>query len=369
MARIFELKKTDGRARRGELRLAHGTVRTPIFMPVGTQGTVKTMSPGELEDVGAEIILGNTYHLYLRPRHKLIERLGGLHRFMSWKHPILTDSGGFQVFSQSKLNQISEEGVRFRSHIDGSKHLFTPELSIAIQRSLGSDIIMAFDECTPYPAEHEYATAALERTTKWEARSKRSHRTPDTQALFGIVQGGMYRDLRTRSAAEIRDIRFPGYAMGGMSVGEPKDLMLEILDHTVDLLPTDKPRYLMGVGTPVDLVQAVSMGVDMFDCVMPTRNGRNGMVFTADGPFSIRNAEYKEDAGPIDAECRCWVCQTFSRAYIRHLYKAGEILALRLNSYHNLHFYLDLMRRMRQAIERSSFESFRQEFLARYKGV
>ena len=364
----FALQKTDARARRGKLTLTHGEVQTPIFMPVGTQGSVKTLSPDELVEVGAQIILGNTYHLYLRPRHKLIERLGGLHKFMAWERPILTDSGGFQVFSHQKLNQITEEGVHFQSHIDGSRHFLTPELSVTIQRSLGADIIMAFDECTPYPAEHAYAEAALERTRRWEERSKRAHRSADRQALFGIVQGGMYRDLRARSAEQIRSIGFPGYALGGLSVGEPKELFLETLDYAVDLLPVDQPRYLMGVGTPVDLVNAVWMGIDMFDCVMPTRNGRNGMVFTWDGPYSIRNAEHREDDRPIDPECRCWVCRTFSRAYLRHLYKAGEILALRANSYHNLFFYLELMSRIRKSIEEGTMGEFRERFLARYKG-
>ena len=368
MAFSFRVLQRDGRARRGVMELTHGAVQTPIFMPVGTQASVKTMSPDELVEIGTQILLGNTYHLYLRPRHKLIERMGGLHAFMSWQRPILTDSGGFQVFSHLKLNRITEEGVHFLSHIDGSKHFLTPELSVTIQRSLGSDIMMAFDECTPYPADHDYAEAAVERTRRWEERSKKAHHSADRQALFGIVQGGMHRDLRVRSAEQIRGIGFPGYAIGGLSVGEPKELFLEMLDFTVDLLPAEQPRYLMGVGTPVDLVNAVWMGIDMFDCVMPTRNGRNGMVFTRDGPFSIRNAEYKEDKRPIDPECRCWVCRTFSRGYIRHLYKSGEILALRLNSYHNLAFYLDLMAAMRQAIERQELGQFREQFLARYKG-
>ena len=368
MKKTFELLKKDGRARLGKLHLAHGDVNTPIFMPVGTQGTVKTMTPHELEEIGAEIILGNTYHLYLRPGHKLIERLGGLHKFSSWKRPILTDSGGFQVFSHSGLNKISEEGVFFNSHIDGSKHFLTPELSIEIQNSLGADIIMSFDECAPYPAEYGYVLESLKRTTRWEKRSKDAHKNWDKQLLFGIVQGGMYEDLRKMSAEQIMEIDFPGYAIGGMSVGEPKELMYEMLDYTAPLLPEDKPRYLMGVGTPVDLIEGVSMGVDMFDCVMPTRNGRNGMVFTWDGPINIKNATYKEDERPIDENCDCYVCKNFSRAYIRHLYKAGEILALRLNTYHNLHFYLELMKKIREAISENRFEQFKKEFLSRYKG-
>lgn len=348
--------------------LTHGEVETPIFMPVGTQGSVKTLAPDELEEVGAQIILGNTYHLYLRPRHKVVERLGGLHRFMAWRRPILTDSGGYQVFSHAKLNQITEDGVHFQSHIDGSRHYLTPELSMAIQRSLGADIVMAFDECTPYPADHVYAEAAVERTRRWEERSREAHRTEDRQSLFGIIQGGMYRDLRARSAEQIRGIGFAGYAIGGLSVGEPKELFLEMLDYSVELLPRAAPRYLMGVGTPADLVNAVWMGVDMFDCVMPTRNGRNGMVFTWDGPFSIKNAEHREADIPIDPECGCWVCKTFSRAYLRHLYKSGEILGLRANSYHNLYFYLELMRRLRKAIEGRSLETFRRAFLERYRG-
>jgi queuine tRNA-ribosyltransferase len=295
--------------------------------------------------------------------------MGGLHRFMAWKRPLLTDSGGYQVFSHLKLNEIMEDGVRFRSHIDGSRHYFTPELSMAIQRSLGADIIMAFDECIPYPADHTYAEAAVERTRRWEMRSRTAHRSEETQTLFGIVQGGMYKDLRTRSAEQIREIGFSGYAIGGLSVGEPKELFLEMLDHSVDLLPSDRPRYLMGVGTPVDLVNAVWMGVDMFDCVLPTRNGRNGMVFTWDGPFSIRNAEHKEDGRPIDPACTCRVCRTYSRGYLRHLYKSGEILGLRANSYHNLFFYQDLMRRIRQAIEERRMDTFRAEFLSRYRGT
>ncbi len=364
----FKLMKKEGRARRGELRCTHGVVQTPIFMPVGTQGTVKSLSPHELEELGAQIILGNTYHLYLRPGHKLVGDLGGLHQFASWKKPILTDSGGFQVFSHAGLNRITDEGVWFNSHIDGSRHFFTPELSMEIQNALGSDIMMCFDECVPYPAEKGYVEQSIYRTIKWEKRSKEAHRRPHDQMLFGIIQGGMYKELRRLSAEMTVDLDFPGYAIGGLSVGEPKDIMYDILGHTTEYMPSDKPRYLMGVGTPVDLVEGVNLGVDMFDCVMPTRNGRNGMVFTWDGPINIKNAAYARDSRPIDEKCDCYVCRNFSRAYIRHLYKAGEILALRLNSYHNLYFYLSLMEKIRNAIEEGGFAAFRKTFLSNYKG-
>ncbi len=362
----FELLGTDGNARRGRLRCTHGVIETPIFMPVGTQGTVKSMTPHELADIGAQIILGNTYHLYLRPGHRLVEKMGGLHRFSSWDKPILTDSGGFQVFSHSGLNRITDEGVYFNSHLDGSRHFFTPELSMEIQNSLGSDIMMCFDECIPYPAEKGYAAESLQRTVKWEKRSKEAHKNTDMQMLFGIIQGGMYKDLRTLSTKMTVDLDFPGYAIGGLSVGEPKDIMYDMLAHTAEIMPADKPRYLMGVGTPVDLIEGINLGVDMFDCVMPTRNGRNGMVFTWNGPLNIRNASYAMDESPIDDACDCYVCRNFSRAYLRHLYKAGEILALRLNTYHNLYFYLKLMERARAAIEEKRFQEFRKDFLRGY---
>jgi queuine tRNA-ribosyltransferase len=364
----FALLNEEGRARTGRLTLAHGEVDTPIFMPVGTQGTVKTLTPHELEEVGAQIILGNTYHLYLRPGHELVRRMGGLHAFSSWDKPILTDSGGFQVFSHSGLNKITEEGVLFRSHIDGSHHFLTPELSMEIQNALGSDIIMAFDECVPYPAEHGYVMHSVERTTRWARRCKEAHKETDRQLLFGIVQGGVYSDLRAESARQIREIGFPGYAVGGLSVGEPKEIMYDILESTVPLLPGEKARYLMGVGTPVDLVEGVFRGIDMFDCVMPTRNGRNGMIFTWDGPLNIKNATFAEDKRPPEPDCSCYVCRNFSRAYLRHLYKAGELLSLRLNSYHNLYFYLTLMEKIREAIREKRFEAFRRDFLARYQG-
>ena len=364
----FELLAEEGCARAGLLTLTHGEVETPIFMPVGTQGTVKTLTPHELKEVGARIILGNTYHLYLRPGHELVRRMGGLNVFSSWDRPILTDSGGFQVFSHSGLNRITEEGVFFRSHIDGSHHFLTPELSIEIQNALGSDIMMAFDECVPYPAEHGYVMHSVERTTRWAKRCKEAHKETDKQLLFGIVQGGVYHDLRAESARQIREIGFPGYAMGGLSVGEPKEIMYDILESTVPLLPKEKARYLMGVGTPVDLVEGVTRGIDMFDCVMPTRNGRNGMIFTWDGPLNIKNAAFAEDTRPPDPDCNCYVCRNFTRAYLRHLHKAGELLSLRLNSYHNLYFYLSLMEKIREAIRENTFGTFRKTFLARYQG-
>lgn len=368
MKDIFQLLTTDGRARRGRMQLSHGTVETPIFMPVGTQGTVKTMTPHELHDVGAQIILANTYHMYLRPGHELVRKAGGLHGFTGWHKPFLTDSGGFQVFSHAGLNKITEDGVYFASHIDGSKHFFTPELSMEVQNALGADIIMVFDECAPYPAEYGYVAESVKRTTRWEKRSQLAHARPHDQALFGIIQGGMYPELRKVSADQLIALDFPGYALGGMSVGEPKPLMYEILDYSAELMPVDKPRYLMGVGTPEDLLTGVSMGIDMFDCVMPTRNGRNAQVFTHHGPMSIKNAQFSEDFLPIDEECDCYVCKNFSRAYLRHLYKAGEILALRLNTYHNIHFYLSLMTKVRAAIEAHTFDTFKSEFLAKYNG-
>jgi len=363
----FKLMHEDGKARAGKLQLKHGVVNTPIFMPVGTQGSVKTMSPDELKDIGAEIILGNTYHLYLRPGHKLIEDLGGLHKFASWDRPILTDSGGFQVFSHSGLNDITDEGVHFQSHIDGSKHFLTPELSIEIQNSLGSDIIMAFDECTTYPAEKGYVRDALERTTQWEKRSKEAHENSENQLLFGIIQGGMYKDLRKESAEQIIDIDFPGYAIGGLSVGEPKDIMFDILDYTTEIMPQNKPRYLMGVGTPQDLIEGVMRGIDMFDCVMPTRIARHGSIYTSEGRITIRNATYKEDFTSPDPDCDCYVCKNYSRAYIRHLLKRKEILGVRLTTYHNLYFFINLMNDIKEAIDNDNFLTFRENFYKKYK--
>jgi queuine tRNA-ribosyltransferase len=337
-------------------------------MPVGTQATVKAMTPDELVQVGSQIILGNTYHLYLRPGHELIGRMGGLHNFMRWNGPILTDSGGFQVFSLGELRKITEEGVKFQSHIDGSRHMLTPERSIEIQEALGSDIMMCFDECPPSPADRAYVSRSLEMTTRWAARCKEAKKRDD-QALFGIVQGGIFEDLRARSAHELREISFDGYALGGVSVGEEKGRMLDVMQFTAPYLPVDQPRYVMGIGTPEDLIEGINAGYDMFDCVMPTRNARNGMLFTSFGRINIKGAVFEEDDGPVDPECGCYVCRTFSRAYLRHLYRAGEILASRLNTWHNLHYYLDLMTNARAAISEGSFIEFRREFYAKRQRI
>ena len=334
-------------------------------MPVGTQATVKTMAPWELEEVGAEIILGNTYHLYLRPGHDLVKTAGGLHRFMSWDRPILTDSGGFQVFSLNDLREITEEGVYFRSHLDGSKHFISPEKSMEIQMALGADIVMAFDECAPYPADYEYTKQSMEMTSRWARRCLKAHNNPN-QALFGIVQGGMYKDLRIASARDLVELDFPGYAIGGLSVGEPKDLMYEMLEYTVPELPENKPRYLMGVGSPDCLLEGVERGVDMFDCVLPTRLGRHGTVYTKDGPLTIRNEKYARDFRPIDSDCDCRVCRQFTRAYIRHLLKTKEILGVRLTTWHNVRFLLRLMEDIREALREDRLPEFRREFLDRY---
>jgi queuine tRNA-ribosyltransferase len=347
----FELLKTDAAtgARLGRCHTAHGVFHTPAFMAVGTQGTVKALTPEDLREMGAEIILSNTYHLYLRPGHERIRQLGGLHRFMHWDYPLLTDSGGFQVFSLNSLVKISEEGVQFQSHLDGSRHEISPEKAVEIQEALGADIIMCLDECTPYPAGHEEAERSMELTLNWSRRCRDSRRRLD-QALFGIVQGGMYPDLRKRCVEALREMGFDGYAIGGVSVGESKEKMVEVVSQTVPLLPSDQLRYLMGVGTPFDIVQAVQQGVDMFDCVLPTRNARNGMLFTRAGRLVIKNARYAADEGPIDPGCSCYTCRHYSRAYLRHLYLAEEILAMRLNTVHNLHFYLTFMGEIRQAM-------------------
>jgi queuine tRNA-ribosyltransferase len=332
-------------------------------MPVGTLATVKSMSPEELKDAGAQIILGNTYHLYLRPGCDVIEQFSGVHAFMNWDRPILTDSGGFQVFSLAKLSKLSEEGYAFQSHIDGSRHLLTPEKSIEIQQCLGSDIIMCLDQCLHYPAERSEAESALQLTTRWAKRCRDFHAESDsTGVLFGIVQGGMYSDLRRQSLEAIADIGFSGYAIGGLSVGEPKDVMLEMADFSIPLLPEHTPRYVMGVGTPEDLVELVAMGADMFDCVMPTRNARNGQLFTQHGAINICNARFKYDMEPVDAHCTCYTCRHYSRAYLRHLYMARELLAYRLNTLHNLHYYLHLMQAVREAIDQDRFEAFRKDF-------
>ncbi|HDJ1467639.1 TPA: tRNA guanosine(34) transglycosylase Tgt [Clostridioides difficile] len=364
----YELIKTckQSGARLGRLHTPHGIIETPIFMPVGTQATVKSMTPEELKEIGSQIILSNTYHLYMRPGHELIKRAGGLHKFMNWDKPILTDSGGFQVFSLGPLRKIKEEGVEFRSHLDGSKHFLTPEKAMEIQNALGSDIMMAFDECAPYPSDREYVKNSLERTTRWLKRCKDAHNNTDKQALFGIIQGGMYKDLREQSAKEITNIDLPGYAIGGLSVGEPKPLMYDVLEHTTPLMPKDKPRYLMGVGSPDDLVEGVIRGVDMFDCVLPTRIARNGTAMTSQGKVVVRNATYAEDFTPLDPECDCYACKNYSRAYIRHLIKANEILGARLITTHNLHFLLNLMKQIRQAIMEDRLLDFRNEFFAKY---
>jgi len=360
----FRVAAASGGARLGKLLTRRGAVRTPAFMPVGTQATVKAMSPEELGEAGAEIILANTYHLFLRPGHETVRALGGIHRFMNWHGPVLTDSGGFQVFSLSALRKITEEGVEFRSHLDGAMHRLTPELAVEVQHALGSDILMAFDECTPYPSPREYTEKSLVLTTDWARRCKEAHERVSSPeggrpALFGIVQGGMYRDLRERSAAEIVEIGFDGHAVGGLSVGEPKGLMYEIIGYMGPMLPKEKPRYLMGIGDLADVLEAVSAGFDMFDCVMPTRNARNGTLFTSLGRVSIKRAEYKDDPGPLDPECGCYACRNYSRGYLRHLFMAREILSMRLNTMHNLHFYLEFFRKMREAINKDRFEEFK----------
>lgn len=376
----FEILAQDGQARTGVMTLAHGPVQTPIFMPVGTYGSVKAASPRDLENIGAQIILGNTFHLWLRPGLDVIAAHGGLHRFMNWSKPILTDSGGFQVWSLGDLRKISEEGVTFQSPVNGDKLFLTPEESIRIQSTLNSDIVMVFDECTPYPATRDQVADSMRLSLRWARRSKQafdSHNNPN--ALFGIVQGGMLEDLRNESLEGLIEIGFHGYAIGGLSVGEPKEDMLRVLAHTTPRLPKDKPRYLMGVGTPEDLVEGVAQGIDMFDCVMPTRNARNGWIFTRYGDLKIRNARYRDDLQPIDSSCSCPVCQpaahgdkrpAFTRSYLYHLQKVQEILGAQLATLHNLYFYLDLMRQMRQAIAAGTFSAWRQQFLRdRMRGV
>ena len=360
-------KSSESRARAGVIETSHGIVETPIFMPVGTLGSVKSVTPEELVEAGAQIILGNTYHLYLRPGCDIISRFAGLHRFINWRKPILTDSGGFQVFSLAKLAKLSDDGVTFQSHIDGSKHLLSPEKAMDIQGCLGSDIMMCLDQCIQYPATREQCRAALELTTRWARNCKKAWQNTQNghNALFGIVQGGMFTDLRRRSAAELMDIDFSGYAIGGLSVGEPVDTMLEVADFTLPLLPPIKPRYIMGVGTPENLIELAALGADMFDCVLPTRNARNGQLFTQRGTLNISNSRYKDDTGPLESECRCYTCRNYSRAYLRHLYLARELLAYRLNTVHNIHYYLNFIKRMRAAIVADEFESFRKDFYSR----
>ncbi len=364
---IHQDRKTG--ARRGVIHTPHGDIQTPVFMPVGTQAAVKAMRPEQVRELGAEIILSNTYHLYLRPGHELIREAGGLHRFMNWNRAILTDSGGFQVFSLGQLRKITEEGVRFQSHIDGSRHILTPEKAVEIQNALGSDIMMAFDECAPYPADREYIRNSMERTLRWLERCKLAHRNRERQSLFAIMQGGMYRDLRRECAERMVEMDFPGYAIGGLSVGEPKEQMLEILDDCVDYLPQDRPRYLMGVGTPDYLFEAVERGIDMCDCVEPTRIARHGLATTSRGRINIKNARFERDFGPLDPECDCYTCRNYSRAYIRHVFKAGEMMSAMLLSNHNLHFLINMMAGMRKAIEEDRFTEFKKEFYDKYYGT
>ncbi|NLK71586.1 MAG: tRNA guanosine(34) transglycosylase Tgt [Clostridiales bacterium] len=364
----FELIKkcSKTKARLGKIKTPHGYIETPVFMPVGTQATVKAIKTEELKEMGAQIILSNTYHLYLRPGHELIQEAGGLHKFMNWDGSILTDSGGFQVFSLGDLRKITEEGVTFRSHIDGSKHFLSPEKAIEIQGALGSDIMMAFDECPPYPADREYVKASLERTTRWAKRCKDVHNKNEKQSIFGIIQGGMYKDLRYESACQLVEMDFPGYALGGLSVGEPKEIMYEVLDYAPDFMPAHKPRYLMGVGSPDYLLEGVERGIDMFDCVLPTRIARNGTAMTSKGRVVIKNAAYERDFSPLDSECDCYTCRNYSRAYLRHLFKANEILSSMLLTHHNLHFLISLMKKTRKAIEEDRFSEFKKSFYDAY---
>jgi len=364
----YELIKTDKQtgARLGIVHTPHGSFETPAFMPVGTQATVKTMSPEELKEMGAGIILSNTYHLWLRPGHEIIREAGGLHKFMNWDRAILTDSGGFQVFSLSDFRKIEEEGVHFRHHLNGSKLFLSPEKAMEIQNALGSDIMMAFDECPPYPATHDYMKQSVERTSRWAERCLSAHMRPEDQGLFGIVQGGEFEDLRTQSAKDLVSLDFPGYAVGGLSVGEPKDVMNRVLEFTTPLLPSNKPRYLMGVGSPDSLIDGAIRGIDMFDCVLPTRIARNGTLMTSKGRLVIKNEQYARDFGPIDEKCDCYTCRNYSRAYLRHLIKAEETFGIRLTTYHNLHFLLNLMEEVREAIRNDRLGDFREEFFEEY---
>ena len=361
---LLHVDKLTG-ARRGRLHTPHGVIETPIFMPVGTQASVKTMSPDELKDCGAQIILSNTYHLHLRPGEQLIQKAGGLHKFMNWDRPILTDSGGFQVFSLASLRKLEEYGVEFRSHLDGSRQFISPEISVGIQQALGSDIMMQFDECSPYPCDYDRAKNAMHRTLRWLERCMKA-KTNDHQALFGIVQGAFYGDLRIECAKEMARLDLPGFGIGGLSVGEPKEIMYDMLEQMMPYMPEKKPRYLMGVGSPDCLIEGVLRGVDMFDCVLATRVARNGTVFTHDGRLVVRNAKYAEDFTPLDPDCDCYACRNFTRGYIRHLFKAGEILALRLNSIHNIYFLTHMMSEMRQAIENDALLDWTNEFYARH---
>lgn len=364
----YELIKTDKQtgARLGIVHTPHGSFETPAFMPVGTQASVKTMSPEEVKDMGAGIILSNTYHLWLRPGHEIVREAGGLHKFMNWDRPILTDSGGFQVFSLSHIRKIEEEGVHFRNHLNGDKLFLSPEKAMEIQNALGADIMMAFDECPPFPATFEYMKASVERTSRWAERCLEAHARPQDQGLFGIVQGGEFEELRKQSAKDLVSMDFPGYAIGGLSVGEPKDIMNRMLEYTTPLLPAEKPRYLMGVGSPDSLIDGAIRGIDMFDCVLPTRIARNGTCMTSEGRLAIKNAKFARDFGPLDPNCDCYTCRNYSRAYIRHLLKAEETFGIRLTSYHNLYFLQDLMRNVRQAIREDRLGDFREEFFEAY---
>jgi len=364
----FFVSSKDKKARAGYFETGHGVVETPVFMPVGTQGTVKAVNQKYLEEIKTQVVLSNTYHLYLRPGTEVLEKAGGLHRFMNWQKPILTDSGGFQVFSLSELRKVKQDGVEFKSHLDGSAHFFTPEKVVAIQGSIGSDIIMVLDECTPYPCEYEYALNSAKLTSSWALMSKEAFEKSvplygHKQFMFGIIQGSVYKDIRELSAKDIAKLDFDGYAIGGLAVGEPVDIMYEMVDYTTSLMPENKPRYLMGVGRPENLLEAVERGVDMFDCVMPTRNGRNAYLFTSKGILSMRNAKFKDDFSEIDKQCDCYTCKNFSKAYLRHLFIAGEILALELASIHNLYFYLKLMRTAREKIIEGRFSEWKKEIL------
>ncbi len=366
----YEILNKDGRARTGKIITPHGEINTPVFMPVGTQATVKTMTPEELEAIKAEIILGNTYHLFLRPGDEIVKKAGGLHKFMNWKKPILTDSGGFQVFSLGALRKITEEGVYFNSHISGEKLFISPEKSIEIQNNIGADIIMAFDECPPHPSEYGYIKQSLHRTTRWAKRCVDANKRKNEQGLFAIIQGGVFEDLRELSLNELKEFEndFAGFAIGGLSVGEPKPDMYRILEFITPQMPENKPKYLMGVGEPADILEAVGNGIDMMDCVLPTRIGRHGTVFTRQGKLVVKNAAYSEDFRPLDEECDCYVCKNYTRAYIRHLFKAEEILAMRLATYHNLYFLTKMMNDIRESINESRFYSFKEEFLKKYNG-
>lgn len=367
---MFELKAQSGKARRGLLKTAHGEIQTPFFMTIGTVGAVKGLLPEEVRDLGGQVILSNTYHLHLRPGENIVQKAGGLHKFMNWDGPILTDSGGFQIFSLSGIRKLKEDGVEFQSHLNGEKIFLSPEKAMEIQHKLGSDIIMCLDECPGAEQDRKYVKKSLELTTRWAKRCKDRHETlnkDDKSLLFGIVQGGVHSDLRERSAKELIEIGFDGYALGGLAVGEPNEVMYEVISETLPHLPEDKPRYLMGVGTPRDILEAVERGVDMFDCVLPTRNARHGHLYTSQGIIRIKKEEYKEDFSPLDPDCQCYTCRNFTKAYLRHLFIAGEILSLRLNTLHNVAFYLNMMRQARQAIEEDHFTGFKEKFLLPFK--